>query len=215
VESCWVLDVNDLAKRGCLQPGLFSTYKWHDGVGGIFSISQHYEAESGVGRLYLSWRSHIVAGNGEQGEVVEIVPIVHEPCRFGGTQPYFLCPGIGGGVGVGGAVAATAVGCGQRVSKLFLAHRYFLCRSCSQLVYASKYERPWQRASRRASKLRQRLGITGLGVADKPKGMWVPDYERLLEAALQAEIQETEAGTNRILQIAAKIERQSRRNFTL
>jgi hypothetical protein len=50
-----------------------------------------------------------------------------------------------------------------------------------------------------------------LGVADKPAGMPVADYERLLEAALQAEIKETEAGTKRILQLASRI----RRSFTL
>jgi hypothetical protein len=85
--------------------------------------------------------------------------------------------------------------------------RPFLCRHCNRLAYASQHEQPWQRARRRASKLRQRLGITGLGVADKPKGMWVPYYERQLEAALAAEIRETEAGTRRILQLAAQIGR--------
>jgi hypothetical protein len=80
-----------------------------------------------------------------------------------------------------------------------------------RVSYASQHERPWQRAHRRANKLRQRLGITALGVAGKPKGMPMADYERLLEAVLQAEIKEIEAGTERILQIAAGI----RRSFTL
>jgi hypothetical protein len=134
--------------------------------------------------------------------VTEVVPIVHAPCRYGGTRPYFLCPGA-----VGSTAACGGVGCGRRVTKLFLAHRYFLCRHCSQLVHTSPYEQPWRRASRRANKLRQRLGITGMGVADKPKGMPVTAYTRLLEAALQAETQATEAGTARILWLVTWIER--------
>ena len=77
-----------------------------------------------------------------------------------------------------------------------------------KLIYASPYDsQPWQLASRRANKLRQRLGITGLGVSDEPPGMLVADYERLLEATLQAEIQATEAGTARLLQLVAWIDR--------
>jgi hypothetical protein len=82
-----------------------------------------------------------------------------------------------------------------------------LCRHCNRLAYTSQSEHPWQRARRRANKLRQRLGITGLGASAKPKGMRITDYERQLEAALAAEIRETEAATKRILQLAAQIER--------
>ena len=204
VESCLVLDVNDLSARGCFQPGLFSTCQWLDGSGGIFSIRLRYEAE----RLFLSY-GHQAGGGEPAEEVTEIIPIVRSPCRFGGSQPFFLCPGTSAAVG--------GVGCGRRVGKLFLAHRYFLCRHCSQIVYAAKSEEPWQRAYRRANKLRQRLGITGPGVPDKPYGMWVSDYERLLEATLQAETKAAEAGTNRILQIIGQIEKRRRRNiqFTL
>ena len=144
-----------------------------------------------------------------QKEVIESIAIVHGPCRYGGARPYFLCPGI---EGVAGGVV-----CGRRVGKLYLAQPiygraygrqgYFLCRHCNRIVYASQYEHPWQRASRRANKLRRRLGITGLGASAKPKGMLVSYYERQLEAALAAEIRETEAGTKRILQLAAQIER--------
>jgi hypothetical protein len=136
-----------------------------------------------------------------------IIPIARVPRHFGGSRPFFVCSGgprrddrrtddAAAGV-VGG-------GCGRRVRKLYLSRGRFLCRHCSQLVYASKYEQhPWQRAFRRAAKLRQRLGITGAGVPGKPKYMPVSDYERLLEAILQAEAQATEAGTARLLQLIA------------
>jgi hypothetical protein len=123
--------------------------------------------------LRLSWRP--ISGSsgerekGEQGEgeregVTEIVPIiipiVRVPCRLGGSCPYFLCPGNG---------------CGRRVTKLYVSQSIygpiygqcrFLCRLCSRLVYASKHEQPWQRAFRRANKLRQRLDIAGAAVSD-------------------------------------------------
>ena len=206
VESCWVLDVKDLSARGCLQPGLFSTCRWLDGNGGIFSISLRCEA----GRnLYLSWRSHI-AGDGEQREVTEIIPIVYAPCRFGGSRPYFLCPG-------NNAASCGAAGCGRRVSKLFLARRYFLCRSCSQVVYAAKYGPQWQRASRQAAKLRQRLDTTGIAVPEKPERMPVHTYARLLEKLLLADTQASEASTARLLRLVAWVEKRRRRNirFTL
>jgi hypothetical protein len=59
------------------------------------------------------------------------------------------------------------------MTKLHLSRRYFLCRQCNQLAYASQFEQPWQRALRRANRLKQRLGID-IGIAeplpDKPRG---------------------------------------------
>jgi hypothetical protein len=53
--------------------------------------------------------------------------------------------------------------------------------------------------------LRERLGI-GVGIAeplpDKPKGMWVRTYSRLLDEVLQAEILSYEAQAKRIKQLA-------------
>ena len=202
VESCLVLDVNDLSARGCFQPGLFSTCQWLDGSGGIFSIRLRYEAE----RLFLSY-DHRVGG---AEEVTEIIPIVRSPCRFGGSRPFFLCPG-------NNAAGCGAADCGRRVSKLFLARRYFLCRSCSQVVYAVRHEPQWQRASRRASKLRQRLDTTGIAVPKKPEHMPVRTYARLLEELLLADIQASEASTARLLWLVDWIEKRRRRNlrFTL
>jgi hypothetical protein len=55
---------------------------------------------------------------------------------------------------------------------------------------------------RRANRLRQRLGITRTEVPEKPPGMLVATYERLLEATLQAETRAYEASTARILRLA-------------
>ena len=95
------------------------------------------------------------------------------------------------------------------MTKLQLLGRYFLCRHCNALAYASQYEQPWQRALRRANKLKQRLGI-GVGIAEpfpeKPKGMWVRTYGCLLNEILQAEMLAKEAQANRFQRLLAQVE---------
>src|SRR5262249_31213874 len=113
-------------------------------------------------RLHLSYRVRI--GLDDWQDVVETVRIVRTPCRFGGARPYFICPGV-----------ANGVSCGRRVAKLYGAGRYFLCRHCYRLAYASQSEGVWDRALRRADKIRQRLGVEpGMeaSFSPKPKGMW-------------------------------------------
>jgi hypothetical protein len=50
--------------------------------------------------------------------------------RFGGSRAYFICPGPHDGTD-----------CGRRITKLRLSGRYFLCRHCNALAYASQYSR--------------------------------------------------------------------------
>jgi hypothetical protein len=168
-----MLDVNQLAEKGCLRPGCTSTCRWING-NEVFSIKLRAEAE----RLHLSYT---VRG----GNIAEIITLVYEPCRFGGSRAYFICPGPREGTD-----------CERRVTKLHLSHRYFLCRHCNQLSYASQYEQPWKRAFRRANKLKQHLGI-GVGIGEplpeKPKGMWTRTYSSLLDEILHAEILANEA----------------------
>jgi hypothetical protein len=176
-----MLDVNQLSEKGCLQPGCCSSCQWIDG-NEVFSIELQAQAE----RLHLSYTVRV--GGGKCEEVAETIPIVHLRCRFGGSRPFFICPGPRNGTD-----------CGRRIIKLHLSARYFLCRTCNQLAYASQYENRWKRALRRANKLKQHLGID-IGIAEpfpeKPKGMWVRTYACLLDEILQAEILTNEAQAN-------------------
>ena len=99
VESCPVLDVNQLSAMGYLQPGWAG--QWvvgSNGAGSVVSISTHAEAR----RLNLSWPSYITAGDGQDGGVTERISIVQVPSNLGrGSLPYFVCPGEG------------ATGCGR------------------------------------------------------------------------------------------------------
>ena len=133
-------------------------------------------ARAEEGRLVLSYnyRRH----GDEWQSVEEPVPIVRVPCPFGGSRPYFLCPGVVNGVT-----------CGRRAAKLHGLGRYFLCRHCYRLAYGSQSEGGWDRALRRANKIRQRLGgDPGMAFPDRPKGMWRRTYDRLRDNAFEAEI---------------------------
>ena len=191
VESYLMLDVNQLSEKSCLQTGSSGTCQWVLG-NEIFSINLRFEAEG----LHLSYTVRV--GDGGCEEMAETISIVHLRCRFGGSRAYFICPGPGGGTT-----------CGRRITKLHLSDRYFLCRRCNQLAYGSQYEQEWERALRRANKLKQRLGID-VGIAeplpDKPKGMWARTYACLLDEILQAEIQANEAQANRIKRLLEQVE---------
>ena len=104
--------------------------------------------------------------------------------------------------------ARVGTDCGRRVTKLHLSNRYFLCRHCTKLAYASQFETSWQRALRRANKLKQRLGI-GVGIAeplpDKPKGMWARTYGCLLDEILKAEMLANEAQANRFQRLLEQV----------
>ena len=167
------------------------TCQWTDG-NEVVLLNLRAEAE----RVRLSYTVRV--GDGGREDVVDTISIVYLRCRFGGSRAYFICPGPGGGTN-----------CGRRITKLHLSDRYFLCRRCNQLAYGSQYEQEWERALRRANKLRQRLGM-GVGLdepfPDKPKGMWARTYSCLLDEILEAEIQANEAQANRIKRLLEQVE---------
>lgn len=174
VESCRSIDVNQLHREGCLAPGWRGEWNWtRDGEKIAF-----INLRAGTDRLHLSYRYRTVGGDWENIE--EFVRIVRLPCGFGGSRPCFICPGVVGGID-----------CGRRVMKLYSAGRYFLCRYCYRLAYASQSEAEWERALRRANKIRRRLGgepgMTS-SFPDRPRGMWRRTYERLRDEAYEAEM---------------------------
>jgi hypothetical protein len=182
-----MLDINQLSDKGCLRAGCSSTCQWMVG-NEVFSINLLAEAE----RLSLSYTVRV--RNGESEDMAETIPIVHLRCRFGGSRVYFNCPG-----------AKEGTECGRRITKLYLSDRYFLCRQCNQLAYASQFEPPWKRALRRVNKLKQRLGVdVGIGdpFPEKPKGMWARTFDYLLVEMLQTEILAYEAQANMLKRLA-------------
>jgi hypothetical protein len=155
-------------------------------------------------RLVLSYSYR---RNGDDWQSVEeSVPVLRAPCRQGGTRPYFVCPGVVNGIA-----------CSRRVVKLYGPGRYFLCRHCYRLAYASQSEGPLDRAMRRANKIRMRLGgEPGMAARfpERPKGMWARTYAGLRRKALEAEIFADGAFFHRAERLIAQIDnRQRKRGF--
>jgi len=87
-------------------------------------------------------------------------------CNLAGRRPWFRCP---------------ARGCGRRVAILY-GGSIFACRHCHQLAYASQREAGYDRAARKADRIRDKLGWEpGIlnGEGGKPKGMHWRTFERL------------------------------------
>jgi hypothetical protein len=174
VEGNRSLDINRLNRAGCLRPGYWGGWEWKRDGERVAWIQFRRDGD----RLILSYR--VRRHGGEWQDVEQPTPIVWMPCRFGGERPYFVCPGIVNGIA-----------CGRRVSKLYGAGTYFLCRHCCRLAYASQREDRYDRALRRANKIRMQLGgEPGMAsqVPNRPKGMHRQTYERLQSAAINAEI---------------------------
>jgi hypothetical protein len=189
--------VNRLHREGCLHAGWAGGWQWMRDGEKVASINLRAEHD----RLHLSYRVRV--GGGEWQDVAETVFIVHVACPFGGTRPYFICPGTVNGVG-----------CGRRVAKLHGAGRYFLCRHCYRLTHASQSEGEWDRAVRRASKIRQRLGADPYArdaVPGRPKGMWWRTYDRLRSPVFEADTLADEAFVNAAAKLLARPNRPKRK----
>ena len=197
VEAFWSIDVNRLQCQGCLGAGWSGGWQWSRDGEQVASI--HLRAAHD--RLHLSYRVR-VSGD-ECQDVTETVRIVRVRCRAGGSRPYFICPGIVNGIP-----------CGRRVAKLHGAGRYFLCRHCYRLAYASQSESGRDRSLRRATKIRQRLGgapATAACFPPKPSGMWQRTYERLREQAFDAEMRAEEAFELQAERLVARINDRQRK----
>ncbi len=162
------LDVNRLRNAGLLKAGHCCGWQWTMDGERVASISTRAEA----GRLVLLYR---IKSNGRDWEnVEEPVPLTETDCHYGGVRQWFRCPAICNGRH-----------CGRRVGKLFLGQKYFVCRHCLGLTYASQSEEAMHRHNRRANKIRMALGGepgTDSLPPRKPKGMHWRTYWRKMDA---------------------------------
>lgn len=155
------IDVRRLKREGLLSPG--QAYGWQWSSRGETRASVRIRTEPG--RIVLTYRHR---GYGEDWQDKSYpVYLDTTPCHMGGERHWFLCP---------------ARGCGRRVAILY-GGAIFACRHCYRLAYPSQREKSWDRATRRADRIREKLGWPG-GILEggdwgKPKGMHCRTYERL------------------------------------
>jgi hypothetical protein len=100
-------------------------------------------------------------------DIRQVIALDWTPCHYGGQRPWFRCPG-----------------CQRRVAVLCGYGRFFLCRHCYRLPYASQCETALNRGYRKTRKIRTRLGAShnlmeSIWPWNKPKGMHWRTWERL------------------------------------
>lgn len=152
------LDIRRLARTGVLVPGLSFSWQWLVNHRQVASISIRMDLHEH--RMVLAYR---VKSTGEL--VQQRVATQTSACHLGGERRWFTCPR-----------------CSKRVAVLYAPGRYFACRNCYGLGYATQKEGAGDRAASRAEKLRKRLGWeAGIlnGNGGRPKGMHWDTYRRL------------------------------------
>jgi len=152
------LDIRKLARSGVLVPGRSVSWQWLVNDRKVAGISI---------RVDLHHHSMVLAYRVKStGELVEQrVHTQTSACHLGGERRWFTCPQ-----------------CSKRVAVLYAPGRYFACRKCYGLGYATQKEGAGDRAASRAEKLRKRLGWeAGIlnGNGGRPKGMHWATYEGL------------------------------------
>ncbi|MEN0654078.1 MULTISPECIES: hypothetical protein [Hyphobacterium] len=173
VEQCRSLDVNRLHRSGCLSPGYSGGWEWKLDGQRVANIS--ISCDGDILTLEFKFRQN----GGDWRDIAQRVFLTSTACQFGGSRPWFVCPGM-----------VRAQACNRRVAKLYSGGPYFLCRHCYQLAYSSQSEQEFDRLLRRANKLRASLGgEPGMGamIAAKPKGMHRKTYETRFEEILRLE----------------------------
>jgi len=153
IENQISINLLDLKRRGCLEPGHISstTYSINGRKIGWIFISTEKDM------LHLDYRfnSHI------QQQTVQITGI--SP-HYGGQRQYLVCPQ-----------------CDSRRESLYYGSGgQFACRLCHGFVFRSQQLNPFLRHEHRAQKFIERLGGTNFIIhGKKPPGMWNENFLRL------------------------------------
>ena len=146
--SSMPLDIRKFTRKSLLMPGSSFSWQWLVRGREVASINIHADLQN----MMLSYRIK------STDELVEQpVQTQTSPCHLGGQRHWFTCPR-----------------CNKRVAVLYAPGRYFACRLCGGLGYATQKDGVGDRAMTKADRLRKRLGWpAGIAHGDggKPKGM--------------------------------------------
>lgn len=193
------LDVRRLHREGLLKPSSAFTSRWYR--------RDEPERGSTISGLVLATQVILIYRHrnrdGEWEDVSEPVRLEWTPCHFGGQRPWWTCPGV-----------VRGVPCRRRVAVLYSAGKWFLCRHCYGLVYASQNEGLADRTLRKAQNIRERLGGSGSMMdlfPEKPKGMHWKTYLRWVEKGEEADLESWAALAVNMEKLVARFGRPPRR----
>jgi hypothetical protein len=133
VEDCLSIDANRWTREGILKAGVCRTGSWHwtyhDGSG--FTVCYEVDTEDLTRPSVRLWYSWVWRSTQLQESAEYRVRLTATRPRFGGLRWWFVCP-----------LVVNGVACGRRVGNLYLppSGRYFGCRHCNNLTYASCQE---------------------------------------------------------------------------
>jgi hypothetical protein len=154
------LDVRRWQREWLLSPSWYLSFQWSHDRKLVGSINVRTE----TGHVILAYKHR---SNDESWQRMEYpVSISWTACHYGGARAWFICP---------------VPGCKRRVAILYIGLGV-ACRHCFQLAYDSQRESASNRATRRAQRIRMRLGGSAnmfLPFPVKPRGMHLITYERL------------------------------------
>ncbi len=151
VERQTYIDIRWMKRQNALIPGTVGTLSWSlhgNKRGGV-----HFEVTKN--RLILKYRHRERKDTWK--DIEQVVEFDQTPCNYGGYRKWFLCSK-----------------CEQRVEILYGAGKYFLCRDCHNLTYASCNTSPTKRLFNKINRLKRKIGVEpGImdSIPEKPKGM--------------------------------------------
>lgn len=130
--------------------------------------------------------------SGPNPQARETIAVLRTPCHFGGSRPWFVCPGRT---------------CGKRVGVLYVKDRRLRCRTCQKLAYPSQRRTELQRLKDRATQLRSKLGGWSgflVNFPARPKGMHMLSYNTLCMEIAGTEMRILEIQQRKIEQLMSR-----------
>lgn len=162
IELSLRLDVNHLRRCGLLRGRAWTHWRWKISYTGEELGSTGISSEEG--RIVLSYQF-------KDTPVTFPIWLTSTPCTFGGTRPWFRCPG-----------------CYRRCGVVAFSRGTWACRKCLNLAYSSEAESASDRLWRKQRKLEALVGEDWV----RPNRMRYKTYERICDQLADIERQKDE-----------------------
>lgn len=168
VDSQHAVDIRYLKRQDLLWAGNNGSLTWS--CRGEQTGTINYQVKENGIKLIYNMRDNSSA---EWQAVEQFVSFDYTPCHYGGKRTWLLCPH-----------------CNRRVTCIYGAGKYFLCRHCYELNHQSQHEGYYDRQLSKAQDIRTKLGGSASLAStfpEKPKGMHWKTYQNLHMQSMRSE----------------------------